>query len=449
MTSLALQPARLSRMALAIASAIVGIGATVPLAAAQDAAAGSGWTFTSEQLATGVNYGYQLALDPVGRKVYFTDAQWRVENRAPDGTISVGATASGKVVVFDAASHAVVGDYDYVGLSRNDGSGPDSAPLDWAGITDASITSQASNRSTFSPYGIAVDGTTTDASGAADPTIVTTTARGRDAEHGYGGHLVVFNASQGAPTDVDRIYQFEDGTPIFDGIRRVAANTVTHKAYVTNFAESRTEGGDRPGFIAVVDLPTRTVEARVRVPETWGAIGVTVDEDNNLIYVGSLTGDRLYVIDGSKVDTSNAQDLELNADAITELEAVVGENARPTYDPVLKRVYVSAYADPEGVITVVDADPASAAYGTVIDTIKTGPTNSVAVDGERGLLYSANLGAREVVVYDTVEHEEVLRLPTRGNAINIGIDPVTHEVWVSNFRDTSFANVFTVSAPQS
>lgn len=445
----ALQPARTSRLALAIASAIMGIGALMPPASAQDAAADSGWTFTAEQLATGVNYGYQLALDPVGRKVYFTDAQWRVENRAPDGTISVGATASGKVVVVDAATHAVIGSYDYSGLTRNDGSGPDTASFDWSAVTDPSVTSLASNRTTFSPYGIAVDGTTTDASGAVDPTIITTTARARDTALGYGGHVVVFSASQGGPTDADRIYQFEDGTPIFDGIRRVAVNTTTHKAYLTNFAESRTEGGERPGFIAVVDLPTRTVEARVRVPEMFGAIGVAVDEANNLIYVGSMTGGKLYVIDGSKVDTSDAQDLALNADAITELPAAVGENARPTYNAELERVYVAAYGDPAGTITVVDADPASAGYGTVLGSIETGTVNAVEVDGERGLLYAANLGDQEVVVYDAETLDELLRLPTRGNALNLGIDPVTRELWVSNFRDASFANVFTVYQPES
>lgn len=52
-------------------------------------------------------------------------------------------------------------------------------------------------RSTFSPYGVAVDGTTTGADGQPDATIITTTARGRDPKAGYGGHMVIYSASQG------------------------------------------------------------------------------------------------------------------------------------------------------------------------------------------------------------------------------------------------------------
>lgn len=447
MSDFASPPRRVSRLTLAAAAAIAGLAAVVPLAVAQDEP-GSGWTYSVESLATGVNYGYQLGFDPAGRQVYFTDAQWRVESRAPDGTIGVTQTPTGKVVVFDAATRDLVAIHSFLDLSRNDGSGPDRAPLDWSGVTDPSVSTLASNRTTFSPYGIAIDGTTVDAAGEIDPTIVTTTARGRNLDLDYGGHLVVYNASQGAPTDADRLWEFEDGTPIFDGIRRIAVNTGTHTAFVTNFAEARAEGGGRPGFVAVVDLEAREVVARVRVPELWGAIGVTVDEERDLVYVGTLSGDGLYVIDAAAVDTGDPQDLALNDHAITELEATVGENARPTYDPVLQRVYVSAYDDPAGTITVVDADPESPAYGTVIDSFETGPTNAVAVDGERGLLYSANLGAQEVVVYDTGTHEELLRLPTSGNALNIGVDPVSHEVWVSNYRATGVTDVFSVHGPR-
>lgn len=422
------------------AAAAIAMLATAAIAQEAPAQPDNGWSFAAASLATGVNTGYQLAFEPVGRQVYLTDANWRAEEKRPDGSIVVTRYATGKVVVFDVDSRAWVANHSFLGLSRAYGTGTEADPLDW---TDIEGETNSGNRSSFSPYGIAVDGTTVNAAGQVDPTIITTTARGRDPELGYGGHVVVYNASQGGPTDADRIWQFEDGTPIFDGIRRIALNTSTHKAYISNFADARGTGA-RPGFVAVVDLLTREVEARVRVPETWGAIGVTVDEENNLIYVGTLTGDGLYVIDGNAIDTSNAQDLELNNAAITKLDAVVGENARPTYSPELKRLYVSTYASPAGTISVVDADPASAAYGTVIGTIETGATNSVAVDGQRGLLYSANLGDQEVVVYDANTYEELLRMPTTGNALNIGIDPETHDVWVSNFSAASFVNVFSV-----
>ncbi|RDE08579.1 YncE family protein [Pelagibacterium lacus] len=430
MTLIASSTARRLRTA---ALVIAGAGLLAPAAFAQEVAE-SGWAYTVERIATGVNNGYQLAFDSEGRQVYFADTRWRSEARDADGNVAVTQRATGKVVQFDAETRAISDIYSYLGLSRSDGNGTEGDAFDWTGVDAESLSSM---RSHFSPYGIAVD------YNGGDPLVITTTARGRDAELGYGGHVVVFNPAQGDPTDADRIWQLEDGSPVFDGVRRVAVNTETHKAFVTNFADAR---GDktRPGFVVVIDLPTRTVEARVAIPE-GGAIGLAVDEERNLVYVGSLVGENLYVIDAGALDTSAPADLELNADAVTLLPASVPENARPTYSPELQRLYISSYASPEGTITVVDADTDSASYGEVIDTIATGPTNSVAVDGERGLLYSANLGDREVVVYDAESFEELHRLPTTGNALNVGIDPATGDAWVSNFSQASVTDVFTLT----
>jgi 6-phosphogluconolactonase (cycloisomerase 2 family) len=436
----------------------------------------SGWQITSNNAYdTGVQNGYQLALDDENRTVYITDAKWRSETRnAETGDISVSegtgkvsrfssethakideqsflglsrnerpitvSPGTGKLVQFDAASGELDSNHSFLDLSRNDGSGKESEAFDWTGVTG---TSQSSMRTTFSPYGVAVDGKLDGG------TIVTTTARARDAAAGYGGNVVIYTASQGAPTDADRVFEFEDGTPIFNGIRRIAIDEQQHRAYITNLGNSRGSGSD--GYITVLDLTKRgadAVLAQVTVPEADGAVGVTVDEENNRIYVGTMVGEKLYVIDGDEIDTSDPKSLTLNDDAITALDASVGANARPTYNAELKRVYVSAYAAPNGTITVVDADPESETYGEATDTIVTGPTNSVEIDGERGLLYSANLGDKKVAVFDTEDHELLLEVPTSGNAVNLGIDPVTRDVWVSNFAAAGKTDVITVNAPE-
>ncbi|WP_449283865.1 YncE family protein, partial [Leucobacter sp.] len=435
----------------------------------------SGWQVTSSAAYdTGVQNGYQLALDDDNDTVYITDAKWRSETRdattgeitASEGTGKVSrfhsethekideqsflglsrnerpitiSPGTGKLVQFDAASGDLTSNHSFLSLTRNDGSGKESERFDWTGVT---ANSQNSMRTTFSPYGVAVDGKLDGG------TIVTTTARARDAAAGYGGNVVIYTASQGAPTDADRVFEFEDGTPIFNGIRRIAVDETQHRAYITNLGNSRGSGSD--GYITVLDLTKRgaaAVLAQVTVPGADGAVGVTVDEGNNRIYVGSMVGEKLYVIDGDEIDTSDPKSLTLNDDAITALDATVGANARPTYNADLKRVYVSAYAAPSGTITVVDADPESETYGEAIDTITTGPTNSVEIDGERGLLYSANLGDKKVAVFDTEDHELLLEVPTSGNAVNLGIDPVTHDVWVSNFAATGKTDVITVNAP--
>ncbi|MCW5952649.1 MAG: hypothetical protein KIT69_10355, partial [Propionibacteriaceae bacterium] len=432
----------------ALAIALLGgsFALSAPAATAADpVVTENGWGYTKDSYDTGVRNGYQLALDAANRKVYFSDAAWSTQTRTVtdngDGTYTYGDTAftvgTGKLSVYDIATRGREADHSFLGLTRNDGNGKENEPFSWenAAATAASINSM---RTTFSPYGVAVDPTT-----PGGATLITTTARQQQSGAGYGGGVVVYNASQGAPTDADRLFEFEDGTPIFAGVRRIAVNTQTHKAYVTNLGNSRGSGPD--GFIAQIDLLTKKVEARITVPNALGAVGVAVDEANNLIYVGAFKEGHLYVIDGDEVNTGDATNLELNNVAVTELAAELPGNQRPTYSPELKRLYISSYD--ARVINVVDADPASTAYGTVLDTIETGPTNAVEVDGERGLLYSANLGDKNVVVFDTATNEPVLTLPTSGNAINVGIDPVSRDVWVSNFSNSGKVDVFSVTGP--
>lgn len=417
-----------------VAAAAFGLF-TASAVAQQAAAVPRDLTYTVETLATGVNNGYQLAMDPVNRRVYFSDAQWRVEERADDGSINVRQSGSGKLVEFDMESRTLVGIHSFLNLTRNDGSGRESEPFDWSGVTADSISSM---RTTFSPYGVDVDPLAPNAAGQPDPIIITTTARGRDSDAGFGGNVVIYRASQGAPTDADRLFEFDDGSPIFHGIRRVVVNSKTHKAFITNMGSSST-----PGYVAVVDLLTKNVDARIALPGNEGVIGLTVDEDNNLIYAGTMRGEHLYVIDGNNINTSDPKRFDLNEAAVTQL-AAVGGNARPTYNAELKRVYVSGYGSPTGTLSVVNADPSSEGYGRLIDSVETGPTNMVEVDAQRGLVYSANLGDQEVVVFDADTHRELLRLPTTGRALNMAIDPVTRDVWVSNFADASAVDIFRV-----
>lgn len=429
---------RLSRRFLAI-SAGVAILATPALASADE----PGWSSTGQALETGVQQGYQLAMDDVNRIVYSSDAYWRRENKVPvydtTGT-EVGYTiqalpGTGKLARFDVARRFRLTDISYLGLTRlkplgTEPTSKESDPLDWTGATGSSVSSIRTN---VSPYGVAVDPLT-----PGGPTVITTAARQ--------SAVVVYKAADG-PKDADVIWRTEGGADYFNGLRRVAVNTKTHKAYLTNFGDSRgaTPGTTFPGNITVVDLVTKKVEARVTVPGFKGAIGVDVDEEHNRVYVGAMTGENLSVIDASKIKTTDPESFTLNDDAITELPAVVGANARPTYSPELKRVYVSAYNDQT--ITAVEADPASAQYGQVIAQWVAGDTNANEVDGERGLLYSANLKDNEVKVYSTDDHRELLTIPTSGQALNIAIDPVTRDAWVSNFSAAAKVDILSVSAP--
>ena len=262
---------RCGRGALAVLTGF-GLVLAPTIAHAAPPAPDTTWEASLTSLESGVKSGYQLAA--ANGSVYVADAQWRVDGK------TVGT--------------------------------PENTPM----------ASGNSMRSTFSPYGIAVD---PDVDGEA--VVVTTTARQRSAA-GYGGGVVIYKASQGAPTDADRLFAFEDGSPIFNGVRRIAVNTKTHKAYVTNLGNSRGSGSD--GFIAQIDLVTKQVDARITVPNALGAVGVAVDEGNNLIYIGTMLAGKQYVIDGAQINTSDPKDLALNNDAVTELKAELGANQRPT-----------------------------------------------------------------------------------------------------------------------
>ncbi|WP_141003817.1 Ig-like domain repeat protein [Nocardioides humi] len=445
------------------------------------AAEGDGWSYSVTTLSTGITNAYDMAYDPVHRKAYYTDGNQRTDTRtrvatydtsgAVNGyTYQYGFTAgTGKVVEINTAN-STKRNVDYTGLTRLTGV-KENVAHSWTGFaeatTDGQVQSQSSLRTHFSPNGIAVDPNTT-YDGTNDPTIITTHVRQQgydpvtDTSVGYGGGIVIWKASQGAPTDADRLWKFDDGEQISDGSRRIAVNSETHKAYIGNFAQGRSaDPSSRRGYITVIDLPTKTVDARIAIPapaavtdevKDGGPIGVTVDEANNDVYVGQITQDntkltKLFRIDADGLNTSNPKDKTLNASKVVELDAAVPGNARPTYDPTDKRLYVSSYQ--AKVISVVDADLASPSYGTVIETIQTGQTNSVEVDAERDLLFSANLQDKEVVVYSTETFEELLRLPTSGNVSALAVDPVTHQVWASSFGTSAggVTDVFTLKAP--
>lgn len=394
-------------------AAALTVGSIAAASAASANEATGDWSVSTETLNTGVANGYQLAY--ADGNVYVADAQWRAERR-------------------------IVGT-------------PENTPLE----------SGSSMRTSFSPYGIAVDA---DVDGEA--VVVTTTARQRDAATGFGGGVVIYKASQGAPTDADRVFQYADGSPIFSGPRRVAVNAEKNLAYVTSLGDSR-GASERQGYITVLDLTKRGAEAvvaQVTVPDAAGAVGVAVDEVNNLIYVGGYAQngiEKLYVIDGSKIDASAPTDFKLNNGAIRALDAVVGSNARPTYNAELKKVYVSAYD--ASTITVVEADPASSDYGKALKVIdvRTGAdsnnkgTNAVEVDAARGLLYSANLDSG-VSVYDINNDYEQIEftaadgskfkdVPTSGRSVNFGLDAETGEIWVSTWSSAGTVDIVRVTAP--
>ncbi|KRB76886.1 hypothetical protein ASE01_08945 [Nocardioides sp. Root190] len=461
----------------------------------------SGWSYQVESVDTPISQGYQSAFDPVNRKFYRTDAQARSDVRFREtvydsneqeigwkwGYSTTGGAA--KLVEVDAKTKTVSKQFDYTNLTRLNG-GRENQAQSWAGIAwspnGQGQQSQSSLRTHFSPNGLAIDP-------SADPTFVSVHVRqqmtGNDitqtnggANYGYGGGIVIFNKSQGAPTDADRLWKLADGSPILDNARQVAVNTVTNKAYVASMG-AKNGNANRPGHLTVIDLATKTVEARIALPlrdgafnqvsgdltagQNYGALDVTIDEENEIAYTGLIVsngGGGTFKVPVIAVDVSDANlvkdggaDLHANDAKVDVLPATVTHNARPVFDADTKRIYVASYSNQtvegqaNGQISVVDGDTSSATYGTVIDSVQANYINSVAVDSERGIVYAADNSANVVRAYDADTLEPLIAVPGSGRVNDVAVDEVTGEVWVGmfSFSGTSAAttDVFRIFEP--
>ena len=400
------------RLALALTAAAL----IAPATSAADPVNEPGWSVTTQDLSSGINLGYETAIDPVNRRLYAADAQPTTRERRPvrdaDGnptgetTYETTVPASGKIVSFNTANHAFLKNWSFLNLLGSDGilGGGFSA---WSTPNATTGISTSNNRATSNqPYGVAIDHSTVDAEGDPDPTLVTVQTRTSS--------VAIFRASAASPTDADVLPSASTG---FFRARTPAVDSTRHKAYVVNY-------NSESGNVAVIDIPTKTVEALI--PAT-GAVGLALDVENNLLYAGTYTttaDEFVRVIDLDAVVTGSPTDPAPNAAAIVANIPGVGLNARPGFDPVGKKLYTANSGD--GTVSVVDLDPDSSTYRTVVKTITaTGRPNAIAVDPERRLVYSADLGSRLVSVIDAETDEFVQGVPTAGSAIDVDVDPVS------------------------
>jgi DNA-binding beta-propeller fold protein YncE len=418
-------------LAFGVAAASAAI-ALVPALASAEAVNQPGWSATSQSLATGINLGYETAIDPVHRRVYATDAQGttatRTYTRGADGAFTgayvdqITAPSTGKVVSFSTANNSFVDSWDYTKLFGTDGvvnSGFAFPATTVPGTTGVVTTSNV--RTGNLPYSVAIDHSTKDASGADDPTIVTVQTRT--------GTVAIYPSSKAAPEPGDLVSTLADGTtPAFTRARAGVVDSTRHKLYIANYNAAE-------GSVSVIDLPTRTVEAIIPLP---GAVGLALDEESNTLYAGTWTtqaSDTVKIIDLDKVvpnTPTSMTDFGQNAAAVVaSTEPLNAVDARPAYDAVGKKLYTAN--NNSKTISVVDADPASPTYLKLLKTIEpAGSPNSIKVDAQRRLVYSADLGGKVVSVIDATTDEFVQAVPTVGNALDVDIDPTSGVAYVSN-----------------
>lgn len=397
-----------------------------------------GWTANSLSLTTGIVLGYETAIDPVHRVLYAADANGASAQRQYvwDPSLNSGAggwsdsylqtttqAATGKIASFSSATNSVLKNWSHTGLTGTttvNGS-PVSAPggpLVFGNVNQTTGISTASNRLTGQyPYGVAVDHATK-TGGEDDPTIVTVQTRTST--------VAIYKSSTASNgvTDADVIPTTASGlvrarTPVVDSTR--------HKAYIVGYNATT-------GIVVQINTLTKAVEATFPVP---GAVGLALDEATGLLYAGTYPGGNasgeLKILDPSKADTSAPLDPTKNTQVVTKTITGVGPNARPGYDAVNKTVWLANSNTGLAAVSVVDVDPASSTYGTVLKSIDLyGAPNAVTIDGERGLAYVPTLGGKTLAVLDTDSLEYVTSVPTKGNALDADFDPKSGTVYVSS-----------------
>ncbi len=415
------------------------IGATAILASTAGSALAAptnqpGWTATVQNITTGVQLGYETAIDPVQRVLYAADASGGTYQRdwVWDPALNSGAggysdkyvqttitSPTGRIASLSTANHTFLKYWSFTGLTGADGT-TIGGPLTWPTTIPASGRATASNNNTGQyPYGVAVDYKTTNGSGQPDPTIVTVQTRTSS--------VAIYKASAAqALKDTDLIQPAASGlvrarTPVVDSTR--------HKAYVAGYNAST-------GSVVQFNTQTKAVEATITVP---GAVGLALDEANNLLYAGIYPpngGEKaVKVIDLSKVNTGDPLNKTLNDGAVVATITGVGDNARPGFDAVGKKLYTANSESATPTVSVIDLDPASANFRKVIKTIEVpGRPNAVNVDGERGLVYVPTLTGRSVAVIDARTLEYVTSVATTGSAVDADVDPASGVVYVSSQR---------------
>ncbi len=333
--------------------------------------------------------------------------------------------STAKVVGFDTESFRLLKNYSYLGLTQTDGTNGNTVNWPAALAANPNATSASNIRTAHVPYGIATLPDADDPTDPAKTTIITTSARVRPSS------VHIFAAGANAPTNADVLTHWPDGTTeAFNGLRRVAVHEGRRLAFTTNFAD-RGENGD----VVVVDIDAKEVVGRIQLPSP---IGVDVDQDGDRIVVGSLGQAKLHVIeiddlvlDKDPANANAAAAANATVIDIPDTGSVVNDNLRPFYDQENDLVYAASYDGQS--VTVVNPDTGAIVAGP----FASGRTNAVTVDSSRDLLYTADLQDRVVSVYDVSNPANPvwkLSVPTSGDAVNMGIDPVTRKVFVANFK---------------
>lgn len=203
----------------------------------------------------------------------------------------------------------------------------------------------------------------------------------------------------------------------------------------------------RDGSLAMIDLATGKVVAKLAKGEKAHVREVAVDEDANRAYVTVLgmrdTPSAVWIVDGA------------SKKIVDSIDDLAGGIAGISLDARNKRLFLSALQANE--VVVVDL-----ATKKVTNRFPTGGEGAINLvyDASGDQVFVANQGSGEVTVLDAKDGKLIKTIPTGAGALSLAIDPQRSLLYVAN-RQAGFtslvdtktlepvANIVTGSMPQT
>ena len=161
-----------------------------------------------------------------------------------------------------------------------------------------------------------------------------------------------------------------------------------------------------------------------------GGWDLAYNPNNELLYVASYNGDKIYIID-------------TNVDQIRETVSVADDPYVVAVDTVSNKVLVASLAgNAVSILTPTDIQGSDNFEHVVTSKLKTGTAPwCIDVDSMNHLAFVAHRGSSYLSVINIIEESEVAQIPLAGRAQCVAVDDTEHRVYASLFTSNKLVKI--------